>query len=144
MSKLYLLCNPLVADDFNMSLMRLLCPASRAAGNTTKFLAVKHIHPETGYAALAMDENQTVPIDPEATGDELNYMLNIFVNDGALTQEEADGVRQQVLDSLGESVSILDFVPPTWSGYVLTKQQMDATGWFPQLEEEEGNGNVTR
>ena len=136
MSKLYLLCNPLVADDFNMSLMRLICPASRAAGNTTKFLAVKYIHPETGYAALAMDENQTVPIDPEATGAELDYMLNIFVSDGAMTQEEADGIRQQVLDSLGETVSILDFVPPSWSAFVLTREQMETDGWFPQVEEE--------
>ena len=135
MSKLYLMCNPLLADDFNMSLMRLLCPAPRAAGNTTKYLAVKHVHPENGYAALALDENQTVPIDPEATGEELDYMLGIFVNDGALTQEEADGIHQQVLDSLGETVSILDFVPSSWSAYVLTKEQMDATGWFPQIEE---------
>ena len=135
MSKLYLMCNPLLADDFNTSLMRLLCPTSRAAGNTTKYLAVKHIHPENGYAALALDENQTEPIDPEATGEELDYLLNIFVADGAMSEEEADGVRQQVLDSLGESVSILDFVPSSWSAYVLTKEQMDAAGWFPQVEE---------
>ncbi len=136
MSKLYLMCNPLVADDFNMSLMRLLCPAARAAGNTTKYLAVKHTHPENGYAALALDENQTVPIDPEATGEELDYLLNIFVADGAMSQEDADGIRQQVLDSLGETVSILDFVPAAWAPYVLTKEQMDAAGWFPPTEEE--------
>ncbi len=136
MNMLYLLCNPLVADDFNMSLMRLICPAARGANNTTKYLAVKHIHPETGYAALAMKENQTIPIDKEATGAELDYMLNIFVSDNALTEEEADGIRQQVLESLGESVSVLDFVPPSWSAFVLTKEQMEADGWFPQEEEE--------
>ncbi len=136
MSKLHLMCNPLLADDFNMSLMRLICPAERGEGNTTKYLAVKHIHPETGYAALALDETQTIPIDPQATGDELNYLLGIFVADGGMSQEEADGIRQQVLDSLGETVSILDFVPASWAPYVLTKEQMDATGWFPPTEEE--------
>ncbi len=135
MSKLYLMCNPLLADDFNMSLMRLICPAERGANNTTKYLAVKHIHPETGYAALALDETQTIPIDPQATGDELNYLLGIFVADGGMTQEEADGIRQQVLDSLGETVSILDFVPASWAPYVLTEEQMDSTGWFPPTEE---------
>lgn len=131
---LYLLCNPAIADDFNMSLMRLICPAERAQGNTTKYLAVKHIHPDTGYAALAIDEHQTIPIDSEATGAELDYLLNIFVADGAMTQAEADVIRQQVLDSLGQQVSVLDFVPATWSGYVLTKEQMDGTGWFPPQE----------
>jgi hypothetical protein len=83
-----------------------------------------------------MPEEETVPIHLEADGAELDYMLNIFVQDEALTQEEADVIRQQVIDSVGQQVSILDFVPPSWSAYVLTQEQMDADGWFPPAEGE--------
>ena len=136
MNMLYMLCNPAIADDLNRSFMRLMRPAHLRVGYTTDFYTAKHIHPETGYAALAMPEEETVPIHLEADGAELDYMLDIFVADAALTQEEADVIRQQVIDSVGQSVSILDFVPPSWAGYVLTKEQMDAQGWFPPAEVE--------
>ncbi len=131
---LYLLCNPALIEDFNRSLMRLLMPSHLRKPNWTDKLAVEHYHPITGYGALAMKENRTVPIHVEANGAELNYLLNIFVADGALTQEEADVISEQVIASAGEKVSILDFVPESWSDYVLTKEQMDADGWFPEQD----------
>ena len=132
---LYLLCNPTLIEDFNRSLMRLLMPSHLRQPNWTDKLAVEHYHPVTGYGALAMKENQTVPIHIEANGAELDYLLNIFVSDGALMQEEADTISEQVTESAGQQVSILDFVPESWSDYVLTKEQMDAGGWFPEQEE---------
>ena len=132
---LYLLCNPTLIEDFNRSLMRLLMPSHLRQPSWTYKLAVEHYHPVTGYGALAMKENQTVPIHIEANGAELDYLLNIFVSDGALTQEEADTISEQVTESAGQQVSILDFVPESWSDYVLTKEQMDAGGWFPEQEE---------
>ena len=133
---IYLLCNPAVVDDFNRSLMRLMRPAHLRDGYTTDKYTTQHIHPVTGYAALAMPEQQTVPIHIESDGAELSAMLDIFVADAALTQEEADAIRDQVIQVAGQSVSILDFVPPSWSAFVLTQEQMDADGWFPSVEEE--------
>lgn len=132
---LYLLCNPALIEDFNRSLMRLLMPSHLRKPNWTDKLAVEHYHPITGYGALAMKENQTVPIHIEANGSELDYLLNIFVSDGALTQEEADVISEQVIESAGQQVSVLDFVPESWQQYVLTKRQMDKDGWFPAVEE---------
>lgn len=133
---LYLLCDPAIADDLNASFARLMRPSHLAVGYTTKYYAVKHTHPITGYAALAMPETETVPIHIESDGAELSAMLDIFVADAALTQEEADAIRDQVIQVAGQSVSILDFVPPSWSAYVLTQEQMDADGWFPPAEGE--------
>ena len=136
MSTVYLLCNPLLADDFNRSLMRLLMPTHLRGPDYTDFYAPKHIHPQTGYAALGIPEGHQVNVHPEATGAELDYLLGIFVADGGLTQEEAGGIRQTVADSIGKTVSILDFIPPSWGAYVLTQEQMDLDGWFPAVEEE--------
>ena len=133
---IYLLCNPSVMEDLNRSFMRLMRPAHLRDGYTTDKYTTQHIHPITGYAALAMPETETVPIHIESDGAELSAMLDIFVADGALTQEEADDIRDQVIQVAGQSVSILDFVPPSWSAYVLTKEQMDADGWFPPAEGE--------
>ena len=136
MNMLYLLCNPAVMEDLNRSFMRLMRPAHLRDGYTTDKYTTEYVHPTTGYGALAMPAEETVPVHIEADGAELDYLLNIFVSDGALTQEEADVIRQQVVDAAGQQVSILDFVPASWSGYVLTKEQMDLDGWFPPAEGE--------
>lgn len=132
---LYLLCNPALIEDFNRSLMRLLMPSHLRKQNWTDKLSAEYYHPVTGYGALEMEENQTVPIHIEANGEELNYLLNIFVSDGALTQEEADVISEQIIEVAGQEVSILDFVPESWQEYVLTYKQMDAGGWFPPIVE---------
>ena len=126
--------NPAVADEFNRSLMRLLRPEHLRDNYTTEFYCGKIVHPTNGYAAMVMPENETVPIHIEAADDELDDLLNIFVADAALTQDEADTIKQQVIDSKGQSISILDLIPPSWSSYVVTFEQMDANGWFPQEE----------
>ena len=136
MNILYLLCNPAIMEDLNRAFMRLLMPSHLRGDDWTDKYASELTHPVTGYGALAIPEEQYVPVHVEANGAELDYLLNIFVPDEALTQEEADTIRQQVLESVGQSISILDFIPPSWQQFVLTKDQMDAEGWFPASEEE--------
>ncbi len=133
---LYMMINPAVADEFNRALMYLLMPEHLRDNYTTIYYCGKIIHPTNGYAALVMPENETVPIHIESSGDELDDLLNIFVSDGALTQEEADVIAQQVIDSKGQSISILDLIPASWQPYVLTHEQADAAGWFPVVEVE--------
>ena len=131
----YCMCNPAIADDLNRALMRLLRPSHLREGYTTDKLGQKHIHPLTGYAALALDNEQAVPIHVEADGAELNALTDIFVAEGAMTQEEADQLEIDIAAAAGTSIVITEFIPPSWSDYVLTKQQMDSAGWFPQVEE---------
>lgn len=133
---LYLLCDPAIADDLNASFARLMRPSHLAVGYTTKYYAVKHTHPTTGYCALAMPNPTMVPVHLESDGHELIALLDGFVADGALTQEEADKVSADVAAAAGQQVDIMDFVPTSWSAYVLTKDQMDADGWFPPVEGE--------
>jgi hypothetical protein len=115
--------------------MRLLRPSHLREGYITDKYTTEYIHPGTGYGALALPEEETVPVHIEADGAELNSLLTIFVEDGGLTQEEADSISQQIIESAGQQIKILDFVPQSWQQYVLTYEQMDADGWFPTVEE---------
>jgi hypothetical protein len=58
----------------------------------------------------------------------------VFVDDGALTQQEATGIAAAVQANAGQKVRIADFIPPSWAGNVYTRQQMDDAGWFPSVD----------
>jgi hypothetical protein len=131
----YCMCNPAIADDLNRALMRLLRPSHLRVGYTTDTLGQKHIHPITGYAALALDNEQAVPIHVEADGAELNALTDIFVRDGAMTQEEADQLEIDIAAAAGTSIVITEFIPPSWLPFVLTYEAMANDWWFPQEEE---------
>lgn len=131
----YLLANPAVAEDLNRAIMRLLRPSHLRNGYTTDLYCTMLTHPETGYMALVLPEQETVPVHIEADGAELNAVMSIFVSDGAVSQLEADGLAAALVSLGGQRVSILDFVPPSWSPYVLNKEQMEEGGWFPEEEE---------
>lgn len=135
METVYCLCNPLLADDLNRSLMRLLRPSHLRDGYTTDTLGVKHIHPVTGYAAIALSNTQEVPVHAEADGAELSALTDAFVADGGMTQDEADKLKVDIADAAGTTIVITKFIPPSWSPYVLTFDQMNADGWFTKVEE---------
>ena len=114
--------------------MRLLRPEHLRGGYTTDLYCPMVTHPDTGYMALQLPDTETVPIHIEAKGEELADMLQIFVDDAAMTQEEMDGITGALMGLGGEQVAVVDFIPASWSAYVLTKEQMDADGWFPDPE----------
>ena len=131
----YLLANPAVAEELNRSIMRMLRPAHLRNGYTTDLYCSMMTHPQTGYMALVLPEQETVPVHIEADGAELNAVMSIFVNDGAVTQEEADGLAAALASLGGNTIDILDFIPSSWAPFVLTKEQMEADGWFAEEEE---------
>lgn len=92
-----------------------------------------HTHPSNGWMALGLPDVETVPIHIGATGEELAAVLQIFVNDAALTAEEANNIALAVSSVAGQEVRIVDFIPSGWSPYVLTHEQMIEGGWFDIL-----------
>ncbi len=133
----YLLANPSYAEQLNRSIMRLLRPEHLRNEKYTDLYCTMVTHPTTGYMALVLPETQTVPIHIEASGDELKALMSIFVNDGAVPQAEADALSDALTVLGGQKVRIVDFVPGSWGPFILTKEQMDADGWFPEQDEEE-------
>lgn len=118
------------ATELSRSIMRLLRPAHMREDNWTDLYCRTVTHPTTGQEALALPEQEQVPIHLQATGQELSAMLYRYVADGALTEEERAGIVAAVHAHAGQKVRIADFVPPSWSQHVLTEQQADAAGWF--------------
>ena len=129
---IYVLASPEHAEQLSRSLMRLLRPSHLRGDDWTDLYCGVVRHPTNGQAALELPESEQVPIHLEADGAELAALLAAFVADEALTQAEADGIAAAVQAHAGQWVRIADFIPPSWSEWVLTREQMDAAGWFPE------------
>lgn len=127
----YVLTAPQHAEQLSRSIMRLLRPSHLREENWTDLYCTVLTHPTSGQTALALPDEETVPIHIEADGAELAALLAVFVEDAALTQPEADGIVAAVQANAGQKVRVADFIPPSWSPHVLTHEQMDAAGWFP-------------
>lgn len=128
---IYVLTSPEHAEQLSRSLMRLLRPSHLRGDNWTDLYCPVVRHPTNGQAALELPESEQVPIHLEADGAELAALLATFVADQALTQAEADGIVAAVQANAGQKVRIVEFIPQSWSQWVLTREQMDAAGWFP-------------
>jgi hypothetical protein len=127
----YVLTAPQHAEQLSRAIMRLLRPSQlRGEGWTDLYCSVL-THPTSGQTALALPDEEVVPIHIEADGAELAALLAVFVADEALTQPEADGIVAAVQANAGRKVRVADFIPPSWAAYVLTHEQMYAGGWFP-------------
>jgi len=126
----YVIVAPQHAEQLSRSIMRLLRPSHLRGEGWTDLYCPVLTHPTSGQKAVALPEEETVPIHVEADGAELAELLAVFVADNALTQEEADGIRASVVANAGKLVRVADFIPPSWSAYVLTTEQMSDGGWF--------------
>lgn len=128
---IYVVVAPQHAEQLSRSLMRLLRPSwLREDGWTDLYCAVLR-HPSNGQAALALPETEQVPIHIEATGEELSAILYAFVAGEVLTEDDVAGVAAAVRAHAGQTVRVVDFIPPSWSQWVLTQEQAEAGGWFP-------------
>ena len=128
---IYVLTSQEHAEQLSRSLMRLLRPSHLRGDDWTDLYCGVVRHPTTGQTALELPEREQVPIHLEADAGELSALLATFVADEALTQAEANGIIAAVQANAGQRVQIADFIPPSWSQWVLTRAQMEASGWFP-------------
>lgn len=130
---IYVLVASQHAEQLSRSLMRLLRPSHLREEDWTDLYCGVVRHPSSGQTALELPEQETVPIHIESDGAELSALLAVFVQDSALSQQEADGITSAASAMAGQRVRVADFIPPSWSQWVLTRAQADAAGWFPPL-----------
>lgn len=133
---IYVLAAPQHAEHLSRSIMRLLRPSHLRDDQWTDLYCPVTTHPETGQAALALPEGETVLVHIEATGDELAAVLREFVADGAVLHAEAEDIIAAVKANVGKRIRVADFIPPSWSQWVLTQEQAEAGGWFPEQPQE--------
>ena len=132
----YIMANPVHIERFNRSIMRLRLPDHlRDPSYVTDVYYGTITHPTTGYSALVIRDNNTdIRIHAEADALLFREMLDIFVADAAMTQQESDDLFDAAVAAKGESLNILDHIPASWEPYVLTEAEADAAGWFPDPE----------
>jgi len=132
----YIMANPMHVERFNRSIMRLRLPDHlRPASYVTDFYYGTITHPTTGYVALVVqDKDAYVRIHAEADGLLFRKMMDIFVAEAGMTQQESDDLFDAVIAAKGSSLNILDHIPASWEPYVLTEAEADAAGWFPDPE----------
>lgn len=91
-------------------------------------------HPSGQAHSLLQCRNQdTIPLALGADPQPLADVLAITVADGALTQQELDGIVSAVQSMAGQVVNLVDFIPASWQPYVMTKEQAIAAGYFGDL-----------
>jgi hypothetical protein len=129
--------DPQLVTHFNRSIMRLLRPAHlRDESYVTDFYCGTEEHPDgVTWPLLYLPDEEEVPVHIEADGEELKQLLDIFVLDGAITAEEADGIKAAISAVRGQKVRVADFIPPSWAGRVMTREQAEAAGYFVEQAE---------
>ena len=130
---IYVRISPATAEPFSRAIMRCLRPEHLrdAQKDTDKWCGVLY-HPSNGWAAVELPEAETVPIHLEADGHELAAVLDIFVQDEALIAQEAAGIVGAVQAMAGQQVNPAGLIPPSWQANVMTREQAEADGWFPE------------
>jgi hypothetical protein len=131
---IYVEINPAYAEEYSRGIMRLLRPSHLRNDNWTDFYCQVLTHPVDGRKCLVLPESEYVPIHIEANGQELSQMLQLSVADGSITQMEADAIGAAVVQMAGQTVRIVDFIPPSWQQNIYTKEQLEADGWFTAEE----------
>lgn len=129
---IYVEIKPEHAEYYSRGIMRLLRPSHLRENNWTDLYCGIITHPVSGRRCLILPETEMVPIHIQADGAELAAILQVSVDDRAITQAEADGIIQAVQAMAGQMVRIADFIPPSWQPYIYTQEQMEAGGWFPE------------
>ena len=118
------------ATALNRGIMRLLRPAHLRGSDWTDLFCGMITHPTLPYTVLCLPDSFLVPIHVAADGAELAEILAVFVEDDAITQQEASGIIAAVQVMAGQQVDIADFIPPSWSDHVITEQQLVDGGWI--------------
>lgn len=132
---IYVAINPQHAWNFSKSIQRLMRPNHlRDQYYVTEYYCPIITHPQDGRTCLELPETETIPIHAEADGQELSEILQIFVIDGSITQQEADQIVSAVQLLAGQQVIVADFIPPSWQQNVFTREQLQEEGWFPDTD----------
>lgn len=82
------------------------------------------------WPLLQLRTTDVVPIALQADASKLNAVLDAFVYGGGITEQERDGIVNAVRIHAGSIVQIADLIPASWQPYIMTREQVEAAGYF--------------
>ena len=102
-----------------------------AGEQDTRFYCGWITHPQTGQHALTLAETDTQPIHPNADPaiDALVSALRPIVGD-----TQADALHATLTAAKGTRLSVVNALPPALQAALITQEQANADGWFPENE----------
>ena len=99
-----------------------------ALNYTTQYYNAWLVHPQTNEVALGFPENSDIPIHPNADAELLVDQVR-----NAITEEEAQAMEDRINE--GGNVTPLDFIPQSLGGNIRTKEEMQLSGWFEEINQ---------
>jgi hypothetical protein len=122
---LYVPAAPKIAEQLSRALYSLIVP-----GKSGLYAGVIPHPTGQGYHLLQFRQTDVIPIALGADPKPLQDVLQITVDDGALTTEELTGIVGAVQAMAGRVVQLVDFMPPSWQPFVMTREQAEQAGYF--------------
>jgi hypothetical protein len=122
---LYIPSSPGIAEALSRALYKLIVPG----GNGLYAGVIPHPSGQ-GYSLLQCRSSDIIPVALGADPQPLVDVLAIPVQDGSLTQAELNGIVGAVQAMAGQTVNLIDFVPPSWQPFVMTREQAEQAGYF--------------
>lgn len=124
----YIPASPKIAEPLSRALFALVY------GDQQEGLFAQVIPHPSGqtYSLLACRSTDIIPVAIAADPQPLIDVLQMPVDDGSLTKAELNGIVGAVQAMAGQTVGLIDFVPPSWRPFVMTREQAEAAGYFPE------------
>jgi len=92
------------------------------------------IHPDTGAVMMMFPDDLDLPIAVSSNAKILNTVLTPFVAEGSITANDVKSIETKLTISKGERVALLDILPAFWIEGQQTHEQLEADGWFLDVE----------
>jgi hypothetical protein len=127
---LYIPADPLLIEGLSRGLYKLLDPD----GDGLYAGIIWHPDGES-FPLLQLRDVDEIPISLAADTQPLADVLQAFVDGGGLTEQEVAGIVGAVQFMAGQVVRVADFIPPSWAGRVMTREQAEAAGYFVEQTE---------
>ena len=115
---------PSVAEPLSRALYSVVSPGQE--GLYARVYA--HEDPEQ-YSLMEFRKDDVVPIALGADPTPLADALAITVEDGALTQEEVDGIVGAISAYAGQEINLVDFIPASWADKQIDKESAINLGY---------------
>ena len=115
---------PSVAEPLSRALYSVVNPGQE--GLYARVYA--HEDPEQ-YSLMEFRKDDVVPIALGADPTPLADALAITVEDGALTQEEVDGIVGAISAYAGQEIGLVDFIPASWADKQIDKESAINLGY---------------
>lgn len=122
---LYIPARASIAEPLSRALYSLIVP-----GGSGLYAGVIP-HPDgQSMSLLQCRQSDIIPVAIGADPQPLIDVLQIPVADGSLTEAELSGIVGAVQSMAGQTVDLIDFVPPSWKPFVMTREQAEQAGYF--------------